>query len=60
MFNSIVNTLVSKYETLDTFEIEKPEFKDGDIAFADYGNRQDVFIVSDKTDLSEGYSSSWI
>ena len=30
---------------------------DGDIAFADYGNRQDVFIVSDKTDLSEGYSS---
>lgn len=41
----------------DTLEIEKPEFKDGDIAFADYGNRQDVFIVSDKTDLSEGYSS---
>lgn len=42
-----------------TLEIEKaqPEFKDGDIAFADYGNRQDVFIVSDKTDLSEGYSS---
>lgn len=44
---------------LTTLEIEKaqPEFKDGDIAFADYGNRQDVFIVSDKTDLSEGYSS---
>ena len=43
----------------DTLEVEKtqPEFKDGDIAFADYGNRQDVFIVSDKTDLSEGYSS---
>ena len=42
-----------------TLEIEKtrPEFKDGDIAFADYGNRQDVFIVSDKTALSEGYSS---
>ena len=39
-------------------EIEKQyEFKDGDIAFADYGNRQDVFIVSDKTNLSEGYSS---
>lgn len=33
------------------------EFKDGDIAFADYGNRQDVFIVSDITGLSEGYSS---
>lgn len=44
---------------METLEIEKaqPEFKDGDIAFADYGNRQDVFIVSDKTDLSEGYSS---
>ena len=44
---------------LETLKIEKaqPEFKDGDIAFADYGNRQDVFIVSDKTDLSEGYSS---
>lgn len=43
---------------LETLEVEKQyEFKDGDIAFADYGNRQDVFIVSDKTDLSEGYSS---
>nr|DAM36697.1 MAG TPA: hypothetical protein [Caudoviricetes sp.] len=42
-----------------TLEIEKtqPEFKDGDIAFADYGNRQNVFIVSDKTALSEGYNS---
>ena len=35
----------------------QPEFKDGDIAFADYGNRQDVFIVSGKTNLSEGYNS---
>ena len=34
-----------------------PDLYDGDIAFADYGNRQDLFIVSDKTDLSEGYSS---
>lgn len=43
---------------LQTLEIQtQPEFKDGDIAFADYGNRQDVFIVSDKTNLSEGYSS---
>ena len=43
---------------LKTLRIEKQtEFKDGDIAFADYGNRQDVFIVSDKTDLSECYSS---
>lgn len=42
----------------ETLEVEKQyEFKDGDIAFADYGNRQDVFIVSDKTNLSEGYSS---
>lgn len=43
---------------LTTLNIEKqPEFKDGDIAFADYGNRQNVFIVSDKTALSEGYNS---
>ena len=44
---------------LETLAIEKtqPEFKDGDIAFADYGNRQDVFVVSDRTSLSEGYSS---
>lgn len=42
----------------ETLEIEKQyEFKDGDIAFADYGNRQDVFIVSGITGLSEGYSS---
>lgn len=42
----------------ETLEIEKQtEFKDGDIAFADYGNRRNVFVVSDKTDLSEGYSS---
>lgn len=43
----------------ETLEIEKtqPEFKDGDIAFADYGNRQYVFIVSGKTDLLEGYNS---
>lgn len=37
----------------ETLEIEKQyEFKDGDIAFADYGNRQDVFIVSGITGLS--------
>lgn len=43
----------------ESLKVEKtqPEFKDGDIAFADYGNRQDVFIVSGKTGLSEGYSS---
>ena len=39
------------------FKKKQPEFKDGDIAFADYGNRQDIFIVSEKTMLSEGYSS---
>lgn len=50
-------TLAAKEETIDTLKIENPEFKDGDIAFADYGNRQNVFIVSDKTDLSEGYNS---
>lgn len=44
---------------LDTLEIEKaqPEFKKGDIAFADYGYKQAVFIVSSKTNLSEGYNS---
>lgn len=44
---------------LETLEIEKsqPEFKDGDIAYADYGYKQAVFIVSGKTDLSEGYNS---
>ena len=44
---------------LETLEIEKsqPEFKDGDIAYADYGHKQAVFIVSGKTDLSEGYNS---
>lgn len=43
----------------ETLEVEKvqPEFKDGDIAFADFGNTQDVFIVSDETNLSEGYYS---
>ena len=44
---------------LTTLEIEKaqPEFKKGDIAFADYGYKQAVFIVSSKTNLSEGYNS---
>lgn len=43
----------------ETLEVEKPqpEFKDGDIAFADFGKIQDVFIVSGKTNLSEGYYS---
>lgn len=43
----------------ESLEVEKaqPEFKDGDIAFADFGNTQDVFIVSGKTNLSEGYYS---
>lgn len=41
----------------ETLEIEKAEFKYGDIAFADYGNRQIVFVVSSKTDIKEGYNS---
>lgn len=56
-----INTLEKRLGgklNLETLEIEKQyEFKDGDIAFADYGNRQDVFIVSGITGLSEGYSS---
>lgn len=56
--NTIEERLGGKLN-METLEIEKaqPEFKDGDIAFADYGNRQDVFIVSGRTGLSEGYSS---
>lgn len=56
--NEIENRLGGIFNR-ETLEIEpaQPEFKDGDIAFADYGNRQDVFVVSDKTDLSEGYDS---
>lgn len=44
---------------METLEIEKAqsEFKKGDIAFADYGHKKAVFIVSGKTDLSEGYKS---
>lgn len=43
----------------ETLEVEKtqPEFKDGDIAYADYGHKEAVFIVSGKTNLSEGYNS---
>lgn len=42
----------------ETLEIEKQyEFKDGDVAFADFGNTQNVFIVSGKTKLSDGYYS---
>ena len=43
----------------ETLEIKKtqPEFKDGDIVYADYGHKQAVFIVSGKTNLSEGYNS---
>lgn len=57
-----INTIEERLDgklNLKTLEIEKAqtEFKDGDIAFADYGNRQDVFIVSGKTALSEGYNS---
>ena len=42
-----------------TLEIEKIllELYDGDIAFADYGNIQDIFIVSGRTFSSEGYTS---
>lgn len=39
-----------------TLEVEKA-LKDGDIVFADFGNTQDIFIVSGKTNLSEGYYS---
>lgn len=56
--NTIEKRLCGKFNR-ETLEVEKvqPEFKDGDIAFADYGARQDVFIVSDKINLSKGYTS---
>lgn len=56
--NTIEERLGGKLN-LETLEIEKnqPEFKDGDIAFADYGNRQYVFIILGITGLSEGYNS---
>ena len=44
----------------ETLEIEKktmPELYDGDIAFADYGNRQDMFIVTGRTYSYDGYTS---
>lgn len=58
-----INTIEERFcgkLNLETLEIEKQpkqEFKDGDIAFADFGNTQNVFIISGKTDLSEGYNS---
>lgn len=56
--NEIENRCGGKLN-LETLEIEKKtKFEDGDIAFADYGNRQYVFIVSGETGLSEGYNSS--
>ena len=43
----------------ETLEIEKtmPELYEGDIAFADYGNRQDMFIVTGRTSSYDGYTS---
>ena len=55
---SEIERVINGKLNLKTLEIEKQlEFKDGDIAFADYGNRQDIFIVSGLTGLSEGYNS---
>lgn len=54
--NTIEKNLGGKLNR-ETLEIEKQEFNDGDIVYADYGNKQAVFIVSGKTDLSEGYNS---
>lgn len=54
--NSIEKLLGGKFNH-ETLEMESPEFKNGDIAFADYSDRQDVFIVFDKINLSRGYTS---
>ena len=57
-----INTIEEKLDgklNRKTLEIEKifPELYDGDIAFADYGNIQDIFIVSGRTFSSDGYTS---
>lgn len=57
-----INTIEERLDgklNRETLEIENahPEFKDGDVVYADYGHKQAVFIVSGKTDLSEGYNS---
>ena len=46
-------TLASKDENLDTLEIEKPEFKDGDIVVAEEDNYYDkvIFIATIKDDI---------
>lgn len=46
-------TLASKDENLDTLEIEKPEFKDGDIVVAEKDNYYDkvIFIAAIKDDI---------
>lgn len=54
--NTIEKRLGGKLN-MGTLEIEKAEFKDGDIVYADYGHKQAVFIVSGKINLSEGYNS---
>lgn len=58
-YTNIIGKKLGGKLNLETLEIEKtqPEFKNGDIAYADYGNKQVVFIVSGKTDISEGYNS---
>ena len=53
-----IDMLNSKFGTgVICFKKKQTEFKYGDIAFADFGNTQYVFIVSGKTDLSECYYS---
>lgn len=58
-YTNIIGKKLGGKLNLETLEIEntQPEFKNGDIAYADYGNKQVVFIVSGKTDISEGYNS---
>lgn len=42
-------TLASKEETLDTFEIEKPEFKDGDIVYMGNAWNEYIGIIKNRT-----------
>lgn len=57
-------TLVSKDETIDTFEIEKPEFKDGDIVVTDavpsMWYSKCIFILKGDLNTGESRANSYV
>lgn len=50
-------TLVSKDETIDTFEIEKPEFKDGDIIKMTWDKYSAIAIFWKYSNFGKGFNS---